>query len=249
MADLSSLISEVLRMAKDSHDENRRYAEQRWSPDEENYRKREMLKLMQEGKERELLMQRNTDLERQGLVNSGQLDKQGLENTGALSRQGLMNTGNMGVAKVGLEGQKYTADKGLEGQIYGSAMNKSALMGRKDLEVGVDKWVKSTSDDLQKQYDLASADSPKAGTKEDLAYQEKLLRIKNLRANLTDFLTKGKDAARQGIDLTGDFDIYKDRYINNPELLQNNAGGQQAASGSGKKKKTLVYNPAKGSFE
>ena len=73
------------------------------------------------------IRRRNTELERQGLANTGAANVEGIRSTGELARQRLIGESAKTVADIGLEGHKYTADATVKGhEITGKALTDVA---------------------------------------------------------------------------------------------------------------------------
>ena len=79
-------------------------------------------------------LQNSGALERQGLVNTGQLENTGLQNTGAYDRQKLVNTGNVDIANIGANTSRYTSDNSLAGSMYGTNAGYTTANNRLNLD-------------------------------------------------------------------------------------------------------------------
>jgi hypothetical protein len=115
---LQSLIDEVLGMVKESQDAKKKKESELQSSwyggnkDEENYWKD--------------IRTRNTDIEKQRLINEGQSNVANINETGALARQRLGTESATNVANIQAGSARYTADQGLKGHEITSGATKYA---------------------------------------------------------------------------------------------------------------------------
>ena len=111
--DLARLIDEVLTMAK-------KRQSQMLTPNEEYWNNVAMFERKRDADRETNVLRSGTDLEKQRLINTGQLDVTKEQSSGALARQKLVGESQERVADTQLTGTKYTADQNLSGHQYSS---------------------------------------------------------------------------------------------------------------------------------